>query len=246
MELSTQREFDGAPTVRLAASVNQGGSFAEGGDAMPAGQTIVLKDGEYLFKAGGKPEGLFLVKSGALKILINRKLSRGRRASPEFISKLASPGEVVGYREMIEGVPYQSFAKSVRSTEVQFFPKETIQKVINGPLTLTKLVLMQAAKDLNRFDTITELHYLASVQERIAHQILILSDQFGVPSEGGILISLKLTRNEFAQLAGTINESFSRHLTELKTEGIIDLIGKDILVKNREALKEKAGQATGK
>ncbi|NUM60096.1 MAG: winged helix-turn-helix domain-containing protein, partial [Bdellovibrionaceae bacterium] len=52
--------------------------------------------------------------------------------------------------------------------------------------------------------------------------------------------NLKLTRNEFAQLASTINESLSRHLTEFKAEGLIDINGKEIIIKDKQGLKVKS------
>jgi CRP-like cAMP-binding protein len=102
-------------------------------------------------------------------------------------------------------------------------------------------MLSQIIKDMQERENLSQLQYLASVQERIAYQILILADKFGIQKEDGIHLSLRLTRNELAQLAGTINESLSRHLTELKSEGIVDLVGKSIIVKNRQALMEKSG-----
>lgn len=100
---------------------------------------------------------------------------------------------------------------------------------------------MQMAEDLQSFETISQLHYLASVQERIAYQLVLLTHKFGVPVPEGLSLNLKLSRNELAQLAGTINESLSRHLTEFRNENIIDVHGKEIIVKDLDALKRKSG-----
>jgi CRP/FNR family transcriptional regulator, cyclic AMP receptor protein len=105
-------------------------------------------------------------------------------------------------------------------------------------------MLEQAVMDIQNFEKVSQLHYLASVQERIAFQIISLADRFGVETSKGISLNLKLTRNEFAQLASTINESLSRHLTEFKNEGLIDINGKEIIIKNREALAAKSGNFT--
>jgi CRP-like cAMP-binding protein len=100
---------------------------------------------------------------------------------------------------------------------------------------------MQLLSDVEGLETVGQLHYLASVQERIAYQLSLLGDKFGVQTAEGLLIGLKLTRNELAQLAGTINESLSRHLTEFKSEGLIELKGKEIIIKDRAGLKLKSG-----
>jgi CRP/FNR family cyclic AMP-dependent transcriptional regulator len=104
-----------------------------------------------------------------------------------------------------------------------------------------KLVLQQITNDLETFEMNTQLHYLASVQERIAYQLSLLGEKFGTPAANGTSLNLRLTRNELAQLAGTINESLSRHLTEFKNEGLIDLNGREIIIKDKESLKKRSG-----
>jgi hypothetical protein len=71
--------------------------------------------------------------------------------------------------------------------------------------------------------------------------LVVLADKFGVQTPAGISLNLKLTRNEFAQLASTINESLSRHLTEFKNEGLIELNGKEIIIKDMKSLMAKSG-----
>lgn len=204
-------------------------------------EVLTFSEGETIFKENEPPKGLFVLKSGCVKLFVNRDHSRGRTTSPEYVTKLVSPGEVFGYKALVQGGYAQSFAKAVRKTTVWFYSKETIAPLINEMNPMMKMILEQAVSDLKSFEKTNQFHYLASVQERIAYQLVILADRFGVKTERGISLNLKLTRNEFAQLASTINESLSRHLTEFKAEGLIDLDGKEIIILDREKLAEKSG-----
>lgn len=204
-------------------------------------EVLHLKENELVYREGDIPKGLYYVKSGAVKIVINRKLTRGRVNSPEFVTKIVGPGEFFGYQAIISGANHTSFAKTVHASEIQVFPREIVTSTAGATSGLAKQLLNQMVKDLEAHEVINQLHYLASVQERIAYQLVLLADKFGVASGEGTLIDLKLTRNELAQLAGTINESLSRHLTELKNENVIELNGKQIIVKNRAVLMEKSG-----
>lgn len=204
-------------------------------------EVLNLKENEYVFREGEAPRGLYYLKSGSVKMVMNRPFTRGRMASPEYINKVVGPGEFFGFKALIKGAHYNYFAKTLKSCEVHVFPKDSITQVMNGPNTLMKMVLTQMARDLENNESIGQLHYLASVQERIAYQLVLLSDKFGVPTAGGTSLNLRLTRNELAQLAGTINESLSRHLTEFKDEGIIDLNGKEIIIKDRDSLAARSG-----
>ncbi|MFP5518896.1 MAG: Crp/Fnr family transcriptional regulator [Bdellovibrionia bacterium] len=204
-------------------------------------EIIHFKEGDIIFREGEIPRGLYYVQSGCVKVVVNRSQTRGRTTSPEYVTKLVSPGEFFGYKAVVKNQSSGSLAKAIKPTTVWLYNREIIQNAINQTNPLLKMLLDQAVSDIQNFETISQLHYLASVQERIAYQLVLLSDKFGVKTAEGISLNLKLTRNEFAQLASTINESLSRHLTEFKNDGLIDLNGKEIIIKDREGLMRRSG-----
>lgn len=204
-------------------------------------EIIHFREGDVIFKEGETPRGLYYVQSGCVKVVVNRSQHRGRTTTSEYVTKLVSQGEYFGYKALVRDGVIKSHAKAIKPTTVWLYPKELIMVALSSASPLLKLLLNQAVSDIETYETTSQLHYLASVQERIAHQLVVLSDKFGVQTPNGISLNLKLTRNEFAQLASTINESLSRHLTEFKNEGLIDLNGKEIIIKDREALIAKSG-----
>ena len=125
------------------------------------------------------------------------------------------------------------------------YPRDTVLNALSNTTPMVKLLLQQAVSDIENYETTSQLHYLASVQERIAYQLVVLSEKFGVETSHGVSLNLKLTRNEFAQLASTINESLSRHLTEFKNEGLIEINGKEIIVKDKAGLMKRSGNFKG-
>lgn len=202
---------------------------------------VQLKEGEILFREGEVPKGLYYVHSGCVKMVVNRQQARGRTTSPEYVTKLVSPGDYFGYKALIRNGPSSATAKAVRASTVWQYPRELILSAINTAAPIVKLLLQQAVGDIENFETTSQLHYLASVQERIAYQLVVLSEKFGVQVQDGVSLNLKLTRNEFAQLASTINESLSRHLTEFKNEGLIEINGKEIIIKDKPGLMKRSG-----
>ena len=200
-----------------------------------------FKEGDILFKEGDMPRGLYYIHSGSVKVVVNRNMTRGRTTSPEYVTKLVSPGELFGYKSLVRGTPSTALAKAIRPTTIWLYPKEGVINGFQHASPLLKMLLQQAVNDIENYEVTTQLHYLASVQERIAYQLVVLAEKFGVQTPNGISLTLKLTRNEFAQLASTINESLSRHLTEFKAEGLIDLNGKEIIIKDIKGLMAKSG-----
>ncbi|OYZ13423.1 MAG: transcriptional regulator [Bdellovibrio sp. 28-41-41] len=207
-------------------------------------EIIHVKEGDVIFREGEPTRGLFYVQSGCIKMYVNRSQARGRTTTPEYVTKLVGPGEYFGYKPLVKGGPTLATAKAIKTSTVWLYSKDMVLSALQDSSPLFKVLLNQAVFDLEAYEMTSQLHYLASVQERIAYQLVLLSDKFGVQTPNGVSINLKLTRNEFAQLASTINESLSRHLTEFKTEGLIDLNGKEIIIKDREGLMAKSGNYT--
>ncbi len=204
-------------------------------------ETLTFNEGEVIFKEGSTPKGLYILKTGCVKIFVHRDSARGRTTTAEYVTKLVSTGEMFGYKALIVGDHSDCFAEAVKTSTVYFYPLRTVQQMMSGLSPILTTLMKQSVADLQYQEKIGQFHYLASVQERIAYQIVTLADRFGIKTNRGISLNLKLTRNEFAQLASTINESLSRHLTEFKNEGLIDINGKEIIILNREALAGKSG-----
>lgn len=205
-------------------------------------EAIQLREGDVLFREGEMPRGLYYVQSGCLKVVVNRRFSRGRTATPEYVNKLVSPGEYFGYKALVHNTASGAAAVAVKKSTVWLYPREMILASLKSSNPIIKSMLQQAVTDLENYESTNQLHYLASVQERIAHQLVKLAHKFAVPTMNGLSLNLRLTRNEFAQLASTINESLSRHLTEFKNEGLIEINGKEILIKDLDGLQRKSGQ----
>lgn len=207
----------------------------------PALGTRIFEENEALYSDGESPAFIYIVKSGAVKISQSVEGLRGRMGHSEFITRIAGPGDLMGLRAVLAGGPHSENATALRRTEVELYPLNEIERVLRGPATVMRTLIMAMGQALAERDREISRQYLASVPERIAQCLLQLSDRFGKPSDEGIRIGLRLSRNELAQLSGTINESLSRHLTEMKSEGILGLRGKDIFVRDRAALVAKAG-----
>ena len=73
------------------------------------------------------------------------------------------------------------------------------------------------------------------VKDRLALTLLNLEEVFGTDKED--CIDIVLTREEIANTIGTATESAIRLLSNLKKDGVIDLVGKKIKILNKPVLK---------
>ena len=202
------------------------------------------KESETIFSAQKEVKGIYRVLHGSVKFGIQDKKLRGRNSSEYFITSLFSKGDFFGHHFLIPGLPNQFYAEALQDTVTEYYSLEQFAK--QNP-ELKSQIFMQAIEQNYKEKIDKQKFYLASVHERIAFTLIQLAERFGTKNEAGeIVIDVKLTRSEIAQMAGTINESLSRHLTELKGEGIIELKGKRILIKNLTILNEKSGELLAK
>lgn len=197
--------------------------------------------GEVIFGKNHRSEGFYYLKSGLVKLVISRDSSRGRTASEDYIIKLVRPGELFGCHFSKEITMNSLKATAIQASEVLIYPQVVFHDIFNRAHPLLQRAMLQLQKDYAETNHSNQLNYLATVRERIAYQIIVLADKYGVATSDGVSVKLKLNRNELAQLAGTINESLSRHLTEFKNEGILSIRGKELIIKNKLALMEKSG-----
>jgi CRP-like cAMP-binding protein len=201
-----------------------------------------LRVGESIFRRGDNVEGLYLLKTGVVKLTSKCAVIRGRTTSEDYISKLIGAGDFFGYQDFFLNGQHQQEARAIKPSEVLLYPKELVQRLMATGGSLASQIMSQMAKQMVAEDERVKYQYLASVGERISHTLVDLAHRFGEKTPAGVLLRLKLTRGELAQLAGTINESLSRHLSEMKDENILEVRGKEILIKDMARLMQRSGR----
>jgi CRP/FNR family transcriptional regulator len=76
---------------------------------------------------------------------------------------------------------------------------------------------------------VQELSY-STADDRIKAGILQLSRKHGVQDARGIIIDLKITHQELAELVGTSRETVTRTLARLQKRGILNLENRRIIL----------------
>ncbi|MOA49829.1 cAMP receptor protein [compost metagenome] len=77
-----------------------------------------------------------------------------------------------------------------------------------------------------------------TVKQRLAETLLHLHDEFGEDADK--TLKVQLTREELAGIIGTATESCIRLLSDFNKLGLIELVGKKIMLKDVRALKKLA------
>lgn len=189
-----------------------------------------IKKGDLIFAEGEKVNGVFCVKDGVCKMT---KLGENGR---DQLVRLAKKGELLGQRSMISDEPANLSAVALEDMQVCFIPKNDIMGFFNENREFSLGMVRSICHDLKESDDEHVNIAQKSVRERLAQLLLRLESDFGTDTERAI--NVHLSREDLASLAGTATESCIRLLSDFKTQNYIRLIGKKIILLDREALKK--------
>jgi CRP/FNR family transcriptional regulator len=183
------------------------------------------KKGQVIFHEGSRPLGIYCVNRGKIKLV---KLGEDGK---EQILRLIKPGDLMGYRALLSGDRYSASAVVMEDSGICFIPKELFMGVLQKDGVLSMEIMKLLSDDLRKAET--SITHLAQkpVRERLAEALLFMKETYGF-EEDGKTIALKITREELANIVGTATETTIRLLSELKTEGVLQLEGKKIAIVN--------------
>ena len=195
-------------------------------------EEIYYSKNEIIFHEGDAGKGLFFIKSGQVKI---SKISENGR---EIIVHILGPGDFFAEVTLFQkDSVYPATAEVIEGGVIGYIRNERLEK----------LVMVNTSLALELIRALTGK--LISIQERIKHlgtndavertmQVLIaLSGSHGRKSKDGIELCVNITRQDLAAFVGTTRETISRILSKFNQAGIIDISGKNIIIKDLDGLK---------
>lgn len=191
-----------------------------------------IKKGEHIFEEGDTVNGIYCITSGVCKL---SKLSANGK---DQIVKLVKAGELLGQRTMISEEPANLSAVALEDMEICFIPKNEVLNMFDQNNQFSRNLMKTICGDLKE----TSDHLVSisqkTVKERLAETLIYLEENFGKNPDGSLHI--QLTREELAGMIGTATESCIRLLSDFNKLGLIELIGKKIVIKDLGKLRRIA------
>ncbi len=189
-----------------------------------------FKKKETIFSEGEPPEWFYFVVSGKVKIT---KLSQDGR---EIILELISPTDIFGGVAVLKNFPYPANAVAMEDTETLRISRRNLMRLVDRFPNLMYLIAMQLGDRMkNSYESLKNIA-LERVEARIAALLLKLAGKVGVETKEGILIDMRLTKQDVADMVGTTVETSIRTFSKFKKQGLVaDTDGK-FVIKDKEGL----------
>ncbi len=186
------------------------------------------KKNQALFLEGSYPRGVYCINEGKVKVY-----SRGDNGKEQIIH-IAKGGEVVGFKAMFSGDPYNVSAETLEESNICFIGKEDFLTMMDTNPILRNGVMSELSKELShRADMITAMSQ-KSVRERVAYSLALLNDIYEEDE-------INLTREDLANFVGTATETLIRLLKDLKDENVLEIHGRKLKVTDKKGLYKIAG-----
>lgn len=186
-----------------------------------------------IFYQGDPCERVWLVQRGQVKIVYHDVDGR------EVILEIISSGEAFGGAVLF--MPRQpATAKAMEDSEIVSFPSELYAGFLKSHPDLSlKLIRMLGG----RLHSMMGLQILAGerVERRMATILLKLADRVGRAEPDGLLITIALSRQDLADMAGTTLETAIRTMSRFRSQGLIETQrGGYLLITNLDQLRQQA------
>lgn len=191
---------------------------------------LYFKKRQTIFNEGSTVRGLFCIHKG--KVKLHKMDIEGK----EQIVRLARENQVLGYRALFSEENYSTSATALEDCEICFIPKDTVMELMRKEPKMAGQALKILTSDLKNAEERTVNMAHKHVRERIADTLLMLEEHHGLLPDGETIDST-LTRREIGGIAGTTTETAIRVISDLKEEGVIELNGKKIRIKDHRKLE---------
>lgn len=189
------------------------------------------RKGQVILHQGDDGNSLFVIVTGRVRVYTIS--SDGH----ELTVWIYGEGDFFGEMALLNGEPRSASAKAMQKTEVLTLHRQAFRShLLSNPSTAIH-VIETLSQRLRTTTANAEELFSMNVTQRIARKLLELSKRYGVLQEDGVMIDLDLSQEAIASLAGTTRESANRALSQMRSEGILDVERVRIRVLRPDALE---------
>lgn len=195
--------------------------------------TIHVKTKERIFNEGDLVKGIYFIEDGKVKVL------SGFNGKDEKIIRIASNDMILGHR----GIHYKHYhisSEALTDTTLTFLPINIFLKIIKANPNMAVYLLDFFIEELREAEDRMDSLLNFDPKKRIAIVLLKLVECFGFADKKSKLLSFTLSRADIANMIGTTYETVIRILANFEKLNYIELVGKEIAIKDISKLKELA------
>ncbi len=186
--------------------------------------------GQRILLEGNLTKGIYFIKSGKVKIY------KSGSAGNEQILRFAKSGDLLGLSTLEGDKDGKVSAMAISEVMLCYIRNDTFIEIIKKSPDLTFELLSMLTLELQKSDDRFLKLATYPVKKRVIDSLLIIYEM----EESAASIQLSLSRQEIANLACTTKEQVSKIISELQSQKLISVAGKQLEIHDIEKLRKLA------
>ncbi len=189
-----------------------------------------------IFHKGDEAQTLFVILSGRLKVTATSA------EGEEVILSIMEPHETIGEVALFASSPRTGTVTALEPCELLVLHRRDLMRFLKARPEVTLHVLEILAGRLLRLSERVEDTRFLNLPGRLAKQLLRLAGRFSRPAETGVVIDLRLSQTDLAEMAGATREAVNKQMQAWKQEGIVHHKKGQVTILDPDRLRGEAGE----
>jgi CRP/FNR family cyclic AMP-dependent transcriptional regulator len=195
--------------------------------------------GQNIFDEGDPANYFHVLTRGAVKCV---KSSQGGK---EAVLKVLLPGDLFCCEAAVfDGKPHPGCAQPMGPVTVLKIPKQAYLKLLKTNPAAAIEVIKYLGGRLNEAQETSKTFALERADQRIASLLVKLAERTGRSSVEGIVLTLKINRQDIADMTGLAVETTIRTISKLTRKRLIAKSGRSLVIRDLKGLKSLAEGAS--
>jgi len=189
---------------------------------------------QVIYLPGDRAQGVHFLTSGRIKV------SKVTRDGKELTLAYRTEGDFFGEPCLLDGGPREEMAEAMDASVTVEVERELLDQLLRANGTAAykfARALIARRKDL---EARVEQLIFKDVGSKLAELLLTLGHDHGIADERGLVVGLKITHQEMANLIGSTRETVSLTLSQFKRKGLIQTEGRKVILADQEGLRALA------
>lgn len=192
---------------------------------------ITVKKSDVIYNEGNYPKGIYIIRKGVARMYIMNQLGE------EQTIFMMTANEIFGHRAVVCHDESPVFVMAVEDCEIEMINRDIFIGQLHKSMELNALFLEYFGSEFRVLCNKISFFALKPVEERVALTLLILNQKFRQDNKDR---TVRFSRKDIANFAGTIAETLSRQLKALLDLGAISVQGRTIILNDIKLLYSRA------
>lgn len=167
---------------------------------------------------------MYIVMAG--KVKVTKSTSSGK----ESLLAIHQPGDFFGEMSLLDGQTTSATVSAMEDCKILSISKADFHHFLMKNEKVVHQIIQVLCGRLRSVLTLIQILSYDSADTKIRIGIQQLAKKHGLPDARGVLINLKITHEELAEMVGTSRETVTRTLTRLQKKGILKMDQRRIIL----------------